>query len=86
MIKFQNCGSSYSFSFMLFFALQLTLHRIYLIMLLCFGLLVKEKRWVVFKGEHDPTSIPGISFMVAINQLLKLLARCPYLLINTCDS
>ncbi|PNX88345.1 NADH ubiquinone oxidoreductase, partial [Trifolium pratense] len=19
---------------------------------------VKEKRWVVFKGEHDPTSIP----------------------------
>uniref|UniRef100_A0A9I9DYX4 NADH dehydrogenase [ubiquinone] 1 alpha subcomplex subunit 12 n=1 Tax=Cucumis melo TaxID=3656 RepID=A0A9I9DYX4_CUCME len=23
-----------------------------------FGLLVKEKRWVVFKGEDDPTSIP----------------------------
>ncbi|RYR79944.1 hypothetical protein Ahy_A01g004739 [Arachis hypogaea] len=31
---------------------------IYLILLSCFGLLVKEKRWVVFKGEEDPTSIP----------------------------
>jgi hypothetical protein len=49
-------------------------------MLLGFGLLVKEKRWVVFKGEHDPTSIPGIYFMATIIQLLKLLACCPYLL------
>nr|XP_025626941.1 uncharacterized protein LOC112720275 isoform X4 [Arachis hypogaea] len=31
---------------------------IYLILLSCFGVLVKEKRWVVFKGEEDPTSIP----------------------------
>ncbi|XLR54615.1 hypothetical protein S83_005287, partial [Arachis hypogaea] len=31
---------------------------IYLILLSCFGLLVKEKRWVVFNGEEDPTSIP----------------------------
>jgi hypothetical protein len=43
---------------------------------------VKEKRWVVFKGEHDPTSIPGIYFMVAIVQLLKLLVFCPHLLIH----
>lgn len=26
------------------------------------NVLVKEKRWVVFKGEQDPTSVPGKCF------------------------
>lgn len=39
---------------------------VYCLVLLCVSyvsgfvdVLVKEKRWVMFRGERDPTSIPG---------------------------
>jgi NADH dehydrogenase [ubiquinone] 1 alpha subcomplex assembly factor 2 len=40
----------------LFFSLHLLLVCIFV------DVSVKEKRWVVFKGEEDPTSLPGIDF------------------------
>jgi len=40
----------------LFFSLHLLLVCVFV------DVSVKEKRWVVFKGEEDPTSLPGTNF------------------------
>lgn len=67
--KYQNYNSSYfpgCFFIVIHFTKNLSDSAF------VFGLIVKEKRWVVFKGEQDPTSIPGLYFILAIIQLLNI--------------
>ena len=42
----------------LFHLSLISFHQMYIVFLILL-FAAKEKRWVIFKGEDDPTSIPG---------------------------
>lgn len=65
----------------------LNLHGVRTSIYVSFYVSVKEKRWVIFRGEEDPTSIPGDCFYADSSFFfsIKFLSYFRYLLYFALD-